>query len=215
MGKSKAEISFELLSKYRNDQVPNVPRWQICYRPKLLRGTRARFPTTASNSKLRPTPSKDQLLIFSSFKMRLPCLLQQLPLALLALSVNVASAQETQEAFQSDISRLLNVVTRSIYHHRDVFLRELTSNAGDALEKTRLLGLRQPEILKPAPLLNISIIPNPQENTLVIRDSGIGMSEQELRRNLGTIARSGTSEFMEKLEAGDAGNLIGQFGLGA
>lgn len=149
--------------------------------------------------------------------MRPPRFFQHLPLALLALSCNVVNGQDEQqqqESFQSDISRLLNVVTRSIYHHRDVFLRELTSNAGDALEKTRLMGLRSPEILEPAPLLNISIVPYPEDNTLAIRDSGIGMTEQELRANLGTIARSGTSEFMEKLEGGDAGNLIGQFGLG-
>lgn len=127
---------------------------------------------------------------------------------------SLAQEEAEQLPFQSDISRLLNVVTRSIYHHRDVFLRELTSNSGDALEKTRLSALRNPEILEPAPALNISIVAYPGQNTLVIRDSGIGMSKEELSTNLGTIARSGTSKFMDELESGDAGNLIGQFGLG-
>jgi heat shock protein beta len=105
-----------------------------------------------------------------------------------------------------------------LYHHRDVFLRELTSNAGDAIEKTRLLALTDASILDAAPQLNISIQAFPDENKLVIADSGIGMTRDELAKNLGTIARSGTSEFLSKIENASSdnkgSNLIGQFGLG-
>ena len=118
--------------------------------------------------------------------------------------------------FQSDISRLMSVVVSHLYHHKDVFLRELTSNAGDAISKTRILALTDPSILDAAPALNISIRPHKESRTLVITDSGVGMTREELQKNLGTIARSGTSEFLTKMESGGekSSNLIGQFGLG-
>jgi heat shock protein beta len=118
-----------------------------------------------------------------------------------------------------DGSRLIPSVVSHLYHHRDVFLRELTSNSGDAIEKTRLLALTDASVLDAAPQLNISIKAYPDEKKLVIADSGIGMTRDELAKNLGTIARSGTSEFLSKMESAPAGantgsNLIGQFGLG-
>lgn len=111
----------------------------------------------------------------------------------------------------------MSVVVSHLYTHREVFLRELTSNAGDAISKTRILALTDPSILDSAPSLNISITPHKESKTLVIADSGIGMTRDELQRNLGTIARSGTSDFLKKMESGGekSSNLIGQFGLGS
>ena len=119
---------------------------------------------------------------------------------------------------QSDIARLLRVVVSHLYHHRDVFLRELISNSGDALEKLRFQSLTDRSVLDAAPELNITLRAYQDPPRLVLTDSGVGMTREELQRNLGTIARSGTSDFVDKLEgSGDKAtstNLIGQFGLG-
>ncbi|GAA5930366.1 hypothetical protein JCM3775_004369 [Rhodotorula graminis] len=117
-------------------------------------------------------------------------------------------------AYQSDIARLMRVVVSHLYHDRDVFVRELLSNANDALEKVRLMALTNPSILAPAENLNVTVLADAESGRIVIRDSGVGMTKEQLASNLGTIARSGTSEFLENLEKGDGGNLIGQFGLG-
>ncbi|GAA5892011.1 hypothetical protein JCM8208_002969 [Rhodotorula glutinis] len=117
-------------------------------------------------------------------------------------------------AYQSDIARLMRVVVSHLYHDRDVFVRELLSNANDALEKVRLMALTNPSILTPAENLNVTVLADAESGRIVIRDSGVGMTKEQLASNLGTIARSGTSEFLENLEKGDGGNLIGQFGLG-
>ncbi|GAA5981159.1 hypothetical protein JCM11641_003130 [Rhodosporidiobolus odoratus] len=119
-----------------------------------------------------------------------------------------------QHAYQSDIARLMRVVVSHLYHDRDVFVRELLSNANDALEKVRLMALTDSKILEPAPQLNVSVLADIDTGRIVVRDSGVGMTKEQLAANLGTIARSGTSEFLENLEKGDGGNLIGQFGLG-
>ncbi|CEQ38629.1 SPOSA6832_00070 [Sporobolomyces salmonicolor] len=108
----------------------------------------------------------------------------------------------------------MRVVVSHLYHDRDVFVRELLSNANDALEKVRLLSLTDPKILEPAPQLNVSVLADTEGGRIVIRDSGVGMTKDQLASNLGTIARSGTSEFLSSLEKGDGSNLIGQFGLG-
>ncbi|KAG0149462.1 hypothetical protein CROQUDRAFT_653531 [Cronartium quercuum f. sp. fusiforme G11] len=125
---------------------------------------------------------------------------------------------EQKFEFQSDIARLMRVVVSHLYHDRDVFLRELISNSGDALEKLRFASLTDSSVLDTAPALNISIIADKPSKRLIIRDSGVGMTREELQKNLGTIARSGTSEFLSKLEKGEttgaSTNLIGQFGLG-
>ncbi|GAA5916857.1 hypothetical protein JCM5296_003325 [Sporobolomyces johnsonii] len=126
----------------------------------------------------------------------------------------LAQAGGESFAYQSDIARLMRVVVSHLYHDRDVFVRELLSNANDALEKVRLLSLTDPKILEPAPQLNVSVLADVEGGRIVIRDSGVGMTKDQLASNLGTIARSGTSEFLSSLEKGDGGNLIGQFGLG-
>ncbi|GAA5841717.1 hypothetical protein JCM11251_007063 [Rhodosporidiobolus azoricus] len=149
-------------------------------------------------------------------------------LAGLASSVVLAAAQDAQTVFastgaldggesftyQSDVARLMNVVVSHLYNDRDVFVRELLSNANDALEKVRLISLTDPSILEAASSLNVSVLADADTGRIVIRDSGVGMTKDQLAANLGTIARSGTSEFVEKLEKGDSQNLIGQFGLG-
>ncbi|BGO99072.1 ATP-dependent molecular chaperone HSC82 [Rhodotorula toruloides] len=126
----------------------------------------------------------------------------------------LATAGGESYTYQSDIARLMRVVVSHLYHDRDVFVRELLSNANDALEKVRLIALTDPSILEPAEQLNVTVLADKDSGRIVIRDSGIGMSKEQLAANLGTIARSGTSEFLENLEKGDGGNLIGQFGLG-
>jgi len=111
------------------------------------------------------------------------------------------------------------IVVNSLYSHREIFLRELISNSNDALEKLRLVSLTDKSIIDSADPLNITIkaIKNEDGNggKLVITDTGIGMSPEDMVTNLGTLAKSGTSEFISKAESGgDSGNLIGSFGLG-
>jgi len=115
-------------------------------------------------------------------------------------------------AFQAEVAKLLQLMVHSVYSDRDVFLRELISNAADALDKLRYEAIAAPALLEEAPLLNVVITPDKAAKTLTIADSGIGMGEAELIDNLGTIAKSGTQAFVEK--AGQGVNLIGQFGVG-
>lgn len=151
--------------------------------------------------------------------MRLPKLLS-LALACIA-GFSVVCGQEVKTfKYESDITRLRSLVIHSLYSHKDVFLRELLSNANDALEKLRLTALTDRSIMS-AGEGNITIeVVLDEENAgktgqIIIKDTGIGMTEHELEKNLGTIARSGTSEFLKRADAGVVdGNLIGQFGLG-
>jgi len=117
--------------------------------------------------------------------------------------------------FQAEVAKLLHLMVHSVYSDRDVFLRELVSNAADALDKLRYEAIATPELLEGEPDLTITITPDKEKKTLTIADTGIGMSEQELIENLGTIARSGSQAFVEKAKAakGDV-HLIGQFGIG-
>ncbi|KAM0750396.1 heat shock protein Hsp90 [Meredithblackwellia eburnea MCA 4105] len=125
----------------------------------------------------------------------------------------IGAAAETFQ-YQSDNARLMSTVIHSLYTDRAVFLRELLSNSNDAIEKVRLMSLTDPTLLAAAPNLNVSVVADKTGNRIIIRDSGVGMTKEALMSNLGTIARSGTSEFLSKLEKGDGSNLIGQFGLG-
>ncbi|KAK0468346.1 Hsp90 protein-domain-containing protein, partial [Desarmillaria tabescens] len=123
--------------------------------------------------------------------------------------------------YQSDVARMRKIVINSLYSHKEVFLRELISNANDALEKLRLISLTDKTVWDGSDPLNITIKVEKNEDgsegTLVIADTGIGMSPEELKQNLGTLAKSGTSEFLARAESQDGtntGNLIGAFGLG-
>jgi molecular chaperone HtpG len=126
----------------------------------------------------------------------------------------VTSRGETR-GFEAEVSRLLSLMVHSVYSNRDVFLRELISNAADACEKIRVLSLEKPELIEGDPDLRIAIVPDKTAATLTIEDNGVGMSRDELIDNLGTIARSGTRAFLDSFAAGKKDSaLIGQFGVG-
>ena len=122
---------------------------------------------------------------------------------------------ETLE-FQSETKKLLDIVIHSLYTEKDIFLRELISNAADALEKMRHLTLQEQEVFDREAPLTINITVAEQEHTLTILDTGVGMTREELIKNLGTIAHSGSKTFLSGLDqgAGQAVNIIGQFGVG-
>jgi molecular chaperone HtpG len=119
-------------------------------------------------------------------------------------------------SFQAEVQQILHLVTHSLYSNKEIFLRELVSNASDACDKLRFEALDQPALWEDQPELNVRVFFDAEAKTLTIRDNGIGMSAEEAVAHLGTIAKSGTREFLGKLEADkkkDA-NLIGQFGVG-
>ena len=126
----------------------------------------------------------------------------------------------TVRPFKAEVSQLLKLLVNSLYSNPEVFVRELISNASDALDKLRFESLSRPELTPADTTLMVRVAADPQHQTLTFWDNGIGMTAQELEDNLGTLARSGTRQFVEALEAaqrdkaGDRPQLIGQFGVG-
>jgi molecular chaperone HtpG len=123
-------------------------------------------------------------------------------------------------SFQAEVAQLLHLVTHSLYSNKEIFLRELISNASDACDKLRFEAINNAALFENAPNLEVRMSFDKEAKTLTITDNGIGMSQQEAIDNLGTIAKSGTKDFMTKLadaqkaDAKDQGALIGQFGVG-
>ncbi|KAF8391665.1 hypothetical protein HHK36_023972 [Tetracentron sinense] len=144
---------------------------------------------------------------------------------------STAAASDTSDPpaekyeYQAEVSRLMDLIVHSLYSNKEVFLRELISNASDALDKLRFLSVTEPELLKDAPDLDIRVQTDKDNGIITITDTGIGMTRQELIDCLGTIAQSGTAKFLKALKAcvsakfdskdsGGDSNLIGQFGVG-
>ena len=126
------------------------------------------------------------------------------------------SAEKQTHGFQAEVSRLLHLMIHSLYSNREIFLRELISNASDACDKLRFKALDEPSLLESGNDPAISLRIDKEAGTLTIADNGIGMNEEEVIENLGTIARSGTEKFLASL-SGDQkkdAQLIGQFGVG-
>jgi len=126
------------------------------------------------------------------------------------------ATEEHTHTFQAEVRQLLDIVIHSLYTDKEIFVRELVSNASDALEKMRLKQLTEKEVFEADRELGIEITTDEEAKTLTISDSGIGMNNEELVENLGTIAHSGTKAFLEKMkEQGDSNaDVIGQFGVG-
>lgn len=127
-----------------------------------------------------------------------------------------AVTKQTRE-FQAETKQLLDLMVHSIYTNREIFLRELISNASDAIDKVRFAALTSPDLLEGDSELEIFLTPDEANKTLTITDNGMGMSYEEVVENIGTIAKSGTKAFLAKMQEADAAsdsNLIGQFGVG-
>ncbi|KAL0911983.1 hypothetical protein M5K25_017923 [Dendrobium thyrsiflorum] len=135
-----------------------------------------------------------------------------------ATAADSSDSSSEKYEYQAEVSRLMDLIVHSLYSNKEVFLRELISNASDALDKLRYLSVTQPELLRDVVDLDIRIHTDKDNGIITLTDSGIGMTRQELVDCLGTIAQSGTAKFFKALkdskEAGADSNLIGQFGVG-
>lgn len=128
---------------------------------------------------------------------------------------NADTIKKPEHAFEAEVAQLLKLMVHAVYSNKDIFLRELISNAADACEKLRYRAIEKPELLKHDPEFKILLKSDEKARTLSVIDNGIGMSRDEMMQNLGTIARSGTKAFLDGLsEKSDGQALIGQFGVG-
>ncbi len=127
-----------------------------------------------------------------------------------------ATAETETRTFEAETTQVLHLVTHSLYSHKDIFLRELISNASDACDKLRFEAIAAPELLGDDAELHIDVSWDPEARTVTVADNGIGMNREELIENIGTIARSGTRRFLEAMSGENKADarLIGQFGVG-
>src|SRR5580700_9877673 len=136
----------------------------------------------------------------------------------LTADAQTPTSEASTQSFEADVSRLLHLMVHSVYSDREIFVRELVSNAADACEKLRYESIAKPELIEDGAPFAIEITIDPDAKTLTFSDNGIGMTREDLTNGLGTIARSGTKAFLDKLAAEDvskeAAALIGQFGIG-
>lgn len=132
------------------------------------------------------------------------------------MTENQVNPQTETLGFQAEVKQLLHLVTHSLYSNKEIFLRELISNASDAADRLRFEALSDDALYEKDNMLKIWVDFDPKEYTITVRDNGIGMNREEVITNLGTIAKSGTREFLEMLKQSDkeSSNLIGQFGVG-
>src|SRR5688500_18274270 len=126
--------------------------------------------------------------------------------------------EAVEQEFQAEVTQVLRLVIESLYSNREIFLRELISNASDALDRLRFRAVSEPEVLGDDDALKIRVAADRDANTLTVWDNGVGMTAEELAKNLGTVAWSGSRDFLAKLregvQAGQKGmDLIGQFGV--
>ena len=131
------------------------------------------------------------------------------------MSVSKKTSSETL-GFQTEVRQLLQLMIHSLYSNKEIFLRELISNASDAADKLRFEALATPDLLSGDSDLKIRVIVDKKANTISVVDNGVGMSREDLIENLGTIAKSGTADFLQKMTGDDKkdAQLIGQFGVG-
>ena len=129
-------------------------------------------------------------------------------------SAKIVEDKKEAFSFAADVSRLMDIIINSLYTKKEVFIRELVSNASDALDKVRFISVQNPEFLGENKDLEIKIDFDHEAKTISITDTGVGMTKAELIKNLGTVAKSGTTAFLEAMGKGDNMSLIGQFGVG-
>ena len=129
-------------------------------------------------------------------------------------TVQAVETNKESFSFNADVSRLMDIIINSLYTKKEVFIRELISNASDALDKVRFISVSDPDYVGNTPELEIKIDFDYDAKTISITDTGVGMSKAELIKNLGTVAKSGTTAFLEAMGQGENMSLIGQFGVG-
>ena len=141
---------------------------------------------------------------------------EELLTASAAAATYAPPAGSSSFAYEAEVSKMLDIVINSLYTNKDIFLRELISNASDALDKIRFLSVTKPELLGNTPDLEMKVEYDPDAKTLTVRDTGIGMTKDDLIKNLGTVARSGTTNFIKALSESEKNNvnMIGMFGVG-